>query len=109
MAKNNDEFLPGFAPAPDPENHLAQAAEKYINSLEKMDLIQPHHVLKVELVRGLATVAGKASIRGQAAAMAMASAQLREAMADLPQPMESNEFEQLMQELKRAPQTEEVI
>ncbi|NAZ17892.1 hypothetical protein GT020_17765 [Glutamicibacter soli] len=107
MAGKMDEFLPGMAGAPDPENKLAIAAEKYIEALQSMDLIQSHHVLKVELVRGLATVAGKAASKGQAAAMAMASAQLREAMDDLPQPMEGDEFSKLMEELKRTPQTED--
>lgn len=107
MAGKMDEFLPGMAGAPDPENKLAIAAEKYIEALQSMDLIQSHHVLKVELVRGLATVAGKAARKGQAAAMAMASAQLREAMDDLPQPMEGDEFSKLMEELKRTPQTED--
>ena len=107
MRKNMTESLPGMPEIPEPVNRLANAAEKYINSLESLGLIEDHHVLKVELVRTLATVAGKAGVRGQAAAVAMASAQLREAMAELPQPLANDDFSKFMDELKQVPTTQE--
>ncbi|MCM3577440.1 hypothetical protein M3686_04735 [Micrococcus luteus] len=91
MSTENTSVLPGFEQIGTPPNALAAAAEELIKRLHEQQLIEAHHVLTVQLVRELAGVMGKAAAKGQAAAMALASKELREAMAMLPQPANADD------------------
>ena len=79
-------IFPGMEPPGTSGNGMAQAASDLIDLLREQQLLEAHHVLTVQLVRDLATAIGAAALKGQAAAMALASRELREAMALLPQP-----------------------
>lgn len=63
---------------------LEKAANEYISELEKQGLIKPVHALTVQLVKDLARAAGISARDGKASGMAMATKELREAMALLP-------------------------
>lgn len=107
MAENAP-TLPGMNSAGQSPNTMALAAAEYIESLRAQNLIQPHHVLTVQLVLGLAEVIGKAAAKGQAAAMSLAAKQLMEAMDTLPQPVAAGDaFQQFLDSLKDDPATME--
>ena len=93
--------LPGMDGAGTSPNMMQRAAAEYIQALRDRDLIKGHHVLTVQLVLDLAAAVGKASAKGQAAAMAMASKELREAMELLPVPVSNDDpFTAFLNELK---------
>lgn len=91
MGDESTPVLPGLGGAGTPSNRLGQAATELIQTLRDQQLIEPHHVLTIQLVEDLAVVAGKAAAKGQAAAMAMATKELREAMALLPVPADAGD------------------
>ena len=91
--------LPGLATAGAPANSMQLAARTYLEHLQSLGKLEPQHGLTVQLVLELSTVVGKAAAKGQAAAMSMASRELREAMATLPAPASSDAFAAFMAEL----------
>lgn len=98
---DNAQALPGLDTAGRASNAMLRAATDYIEYLRNLGLIEGHHVLTVQLVLGLAEVIGKASAKGQAAAMAMGAKELREAMDLLPMPQaEGDAFAQIIAKMQ---------
>lgn len=77
------ETIPGIS-VKEYQPPLEKAAITYIDELEKQGLIKPVHALTVQLVKDLARAAGMSARDGKASGMAMATKELREAMALLP-------------------------
>lgn len=106
MSTQNGPALPGLEQAGTPSNLMAQAAAQLIETLRSQQLIEAHHVLTVQLVLDLSTVIGKAAAKGQAAAMALAAKELREAMSLLPQPADAGDaLAEFMEQFAKAGQS----
>src|SRR5213075_947187 len=69
---------------------LETAARRSLMALDQAGLLEPRHALTMRLVLDLARAVGRSAQKGQAAAAAMAAAQLREAWALLPQPVDGS-------------------
>lgn len=76
--------LPGLEPLTPHASSLERAAAAQLAYLEGQRLLGPQHALVVSLVREAAKVAGAAAQGGKGAAFALASKELREALALLP-------------------------
>jgi hypothetical protein len=84
---------------------LETAARRSLAALQASGLLEDRHAVTMQLVLDLARSVGRASAKGQAAAAAMAAAQLREAWALLPQPdggSEGDEWDELARDLRHA-------
>ncbi|QXG07729.1 hypothetical protein [Curtobacterium phage Penoan] len=77
--------LDGLEPLSPYATALERAATAQLAYLDQQGLLGVQHSLTVALVRQAAAVAGAASASGKAAAFALASKELREAMALLPE------------------------
>lgn len=91
--------LPGLDAMAAPTSAMEVAARQQIAGLRDAGLIKPEHGLTVQLILELAAAIGKASAKGQAAALSMASRELREAMELLPKPAASDAFAEFMAQL----------
>lgn len=84
---------------------LETAARRSLAALQASGLLEDRHAVTMQLVLDLARSVGRASDKGQAAAAAMAAAQLREAWALLPQPdggHQGDEWDELARDLRQA-------
>jgi hypothetical protein len=84
---------------------LEQACRRSLAALEDAGLLSERHAVTMQLVLDLSRSVGRASNKGQAAAAAMAAAQLREAWALLPQPdgaEQGDEWDELARDLRAA-------
>lgn len=84
---------------------LETAARRSLAALQTAGILEDRHAVTMQLVLDLARSVGRASAKGQAAAAAMAAAQLREAWALLPQPDGStsgDEWDELARDLRAA-------
>lgn len=108
MSEQEALALPGLTDAATPAGGLTaleQATQRSLRALEAEGLLTERHAVTMQLVLDLAKSVGRASQKGQAAAAAMAAAQLREAWALLPQPEGSHqgdEWDQLARDLREA-------
>lgn len=93
--------LPGLAqPAPS-ASQLELAAHRQLQALSERGLLTDAHAITAQLVRDLAAVIGQSCRTGKAAAAALASKQLLDALALLPPlPVEGDPFDQLLRSLE---------
>lgn len=77
---------------------LQVAAEKHIQKLKDSDLLTPEHYLAAQLTLDLAKVCGTAAAKGSASAVALASKELRETIAMLPEISATDDFVQSMRQ-----------
>lgn len=91
-------FLPGMAPLDAGPTPLEQAARIQLQKLADDGLLNDNHAIAVQLVLDLARAIGVSATRGRASAMALASKELREALALLPA-HDTDEFSTLMAQL----------
>lgn len=100
-----DVALPGLEEPAGRSTPLEDAARKSIQALQAQGLLGPEHAITLQLVLDLARAVGQ-SAGSHASAAAMAAAQLREAWATLPQPVEDggdgDQWDQLARELREA-------
>lgn len=81
---------------------LRKAVEATLDELKSEGLLTPVHTASAQLALHLADGVERAAMRGQGAAMAMASAQLLAALDTLPKPLDAttaDAFGQLVQSL----------
>lgn len=95
-------FLPGMAPLETGPTALEQAARLQIQQLRDRNLLTADHAIAVQLVLDLSRAIGVSATRGRASAMALASKELREALALLPAGG-TDEFDELMKQLQEQP------
>lgn len=84
---------------------LETAARRSLAALQASGLLEDRHAVTMQLVLDLARAVGRSAAKGQAAAAAMAAAQLREAWALLPQPdggTSGDEWDELARDLRAA-------
>lgn len=102
--------LPGLDERPIGQlSQLEQAMRRSIRALSSAGLLDDSHAMPLELCLSLARAVGRATDKGQAAAAAMAAAQLREAWQLLPELASGgggDEWEQLARELREASEQE---
>ena len=97
--------LPGLEPAAQGLAPIELAARRTLAALEAVDLVDERHALPMQLILDLATVVGKACRKGQAAAAAMATAQILAALATLMPEVEGGDgdaYDQLAADLRSA-------
>lgn len=89
MPETRQTMLEGLEPSPQ-SNVLRDAVARTVQELTSAGLLEAHHAAYVALAYELAdaVVAGRRS--GRASAAAMAAAQLREVLNDLPKPVETD-------------------
>lgn len=100
MTADLSPFLPGMealSPAP---TAMETAARVMLAHLNEQGLLGPQHALQVQLVMDLARAIGISAQKGRAAGMALASRELREAFALLPQSTD-DAFSAFMKDLKQ--------
>lgn len=98
-----DSLLDGEFEASSLDNSMLRASKALIRELNDQKLLGPEHVLTVELVLSLSKAIGDAAIKGRASGMALASKELREAMALLPKKIAVESMDQLLQALMDGP------
>lgn len=102
--------LPGLDERPAGQlTQLEQAMRRSIAALSSAGVLDESHALPLELCLALARAVGRATDKGQAAAAAMAAAQLREAWQLLPEPGGAggtDAWDQLARELRQASELE---
>lgn len=95
--------LPGMEPLSPHASPLETAAHAQLAYLGEQNLLGPQHALTVALVRQAAQVCGAAAMAGRGSAFALASKELREAMALLPTAAGPQDpFEKLVEDMKAA-------
>jgi hypothetical protein len=97
--------LPGLEPAAPGLSPIERAARRTLSALKAVDLVDERHALPMQLILDLSTVVGAACRKGQAAAAAMATAQILAALATLMPEAEGGEgdgYDQLAADLRSA-------
>lgn len=97
--------LPGLETAKAGLAPIESAARRTLAALADLQLVDERHSLPMQLILDLATVVGAACRKGQAAAAAMATAQILAALATLMPEAEGGEgdgYDQLAADLRAA-------
>lgn len=98
----NQPFLPGMSDVAPALTGMERAARVMLGRLDAQNLLDDGHALTVQLILDLSAVIGRAALKGQAAGMALASRELREAIALLPT-AGNDAWEQMMRDMRGEP------